>query len=622
MPYCPTNDHRARVGRSTTASARSLPFQLFQKFEDPQVEAAFQRYQAERGLSVVFWIMLGGISVGVIFAIESAFSNALDIPIISHVAWVVPALGLAFWLKTSQQRFVRYYRSAMFALGVLCVIATLLAIGLSSDETFAVIKKGSLLAVFGYLALLRIHLKHTLILSALAIVGFLLALLHHEVSTTVLVQDITEIVVTAMMGSTANWLLESESRTGYLLNYDLTQKVAELEQARNALADEAEEHRATLGQLEHARREAERASEAKSDFLAAVSHELRTPMNGMVGSIQMLGSTDLNSDQIQYHEVLTSSAQNLSVLLDDLFDLTRIEVGMMRIEPIPTNLHQLLDRVAKAAQRSNHKPSVALQFDWEPRQVPRWVQLDPKRVTQILSNLLNNALKFTQTGWVRLNVEERSERLVFSVTDTGVGLPDNAQSIFEKYHQEGADQGGLGLGLSICQMLAEHMGGQISAHHRRPHGAELRVELPLVMASEPSLIQTTASLVQNHRSNASVLLVEDNPINQKVARWNLEQLGCNVSVAADGQAALSWLADHAPDLVIMDCEMPGMSGYEVTKSIRRGEDAMTRLPIVALTAHATAGARERCIEAGMDDYLAKPFRKADLQRILERWLPA
>ena len=139
-------------------------------------------------------------------------------------------------------------------------------------------------------------------------------------------------------------------------------------------------------------------------------------------------------------------------------------------------------------------------------------------------------------------------------------------------------------------MLAEHMGGQISAHHRRPHGAELRVELPLVMASEPSLIQTTASLVQNHRSNASVLLVEDNPINQKVARWNLEQLGCNVNVAADGQAALSWLADHAPDLVIMDCEMPGMSGYEVTKSIRRGEDAMTRLSIVALTAHATAGA--------------------------------
>ena len=118
-----------------------------------------------------------------------------------------------------------------------------------------------------------------------------------------------------------------------------------------------------------------------------------------------------------------------------------------------------------------------------------------------------------------------------------------------------------------------------------------------------------------------MLLVEDNPINQKVA-WNLEQFGCNVNVAADGQAALSWLADHAPDLVIMDCEMPGMSGYEVTKSIRRGEDALTRLPIVALTAHATAGARERCIEAGMDDYLAKPFRKSDLQRVLERWLPA
>ena len=316
-------------------------------------------------------------------------------------------------------------------------------------------------------------------------------------------------------------------------------------------------------------------------------------MNGMVGSIQMLGSTDLSSDQVQYHEVLTSSAQNLSVLLDDLFDLTPHRGGddAHRADPHqPTPTAR--PRVAKR-RSGNHKPSVALQFDWELRQVPRWVQLDPKRVTQILSNLINNALKFTQTGWVRLSVEEHSERLVFSVTDTGVGLPDNTQSIFESIIKRSGSRG-PGLGLSICQMLAEHMGGQISAHHRRPHGAELRVELPLVMASEPSLIQTTASLVQNHRSNASVLLVEDNPINQKVARWNLEQLGCNVNVAADGQAALSWLADHAPDLVIMDCEMPGMSGYEVTKSIRRGEDAMTRLPIVALTAcHRRRGALHR-----------------------------
>ena len=154
--------------------------------------------------------MLGGISVGVIFAIESALSNALDIPIISNVAWVVPALARA--LAQDEPTTLRALLSlGDVALGVLCVIATLLAIGLSSDETFTVIKKGSLLAVFGYLALLRIHLKHTLILSALAIVGFLLALLHHEVSTTVLVQDLTEIMVTALMGSTANWLLESRA---------------------------------------------------------------------------------------------------------------------------------------------------------------------------------------------------------------------------------------------------------------------------------------------------------------------------------------------------------------------------------------------------------------------------
>ena len=166
------------------------------------------------------------------------------------------------------------------------------------------------------------------------------------------------------------------------------------------------------------------------------------------------------------------------------------------------------------------------------------------------------------------------------------------------------------------------MGGSISAHHREPYGAELRVDIPLVMANEPSIIQSTATLVQQHRQHAQILLVEDNPINQKVARWSLEQLGCTVKVASDGLSALKRLEQEQVDLIIMDCEMPGMSGYEVTQNIRRTENAMSRLPIVALTAHATIGARERCLDAGMDDYLAKPFRKADLQRVLERWLPS
>ena len=599
-----------------------MPNKIFQQFETPEVESAFQTYQAKRAISVVFWIILGGISIGIVFAIEGLSASTLNIPLVSHIAWVVPLVILTLWLRSSHEQFIAFYRPTMFVLGILCISTTLGAIALADVETFRIIKKGTLLAVFGYLALLRIELKQSLILSAIAILGFTLVLLHHQVPSVVLVQDVTEIVIASLMGSVANWLIENESRAGFLLTHDLTIKIEEVERARLALADEVKEHRATLSQLDGARQEAVQASQAKSDFLAAVSHELRTPMNGMVGAIQLLDTTTLSNEQLQYQEVLASSAQNLSLLLDDLFDLTRIEVGLMRIEPTPTNLHQLLRQIETNSLRSAVEQTIDLRFEWDQAVLPRWVLLDPKRVTQILANLIQNSLKFTQNGWVRLKATATTDRIQFSVSDTGKGLPLDAQSIFQKYHQELAGQGGLGLGLSICQMLTDHMGGSISAHHRQGGGAELRVEIPLIMANEPSIVQTPAALVQQHRQHAHVLVVEDNPINQKVARWSLEQLGCTVKVAADGTSALRQLEDEHVDLVIMDCEMPGMSGYEITQNIRRTEDAMSRLPIIALTAHATLGARERCLEAGMDDYLAKPFRKADLQRVLERWLPA
>ena len=566
-------------------------------------------------------MMIGGASSVILFAVLDIAGKGLTATNLARSAFFFPLIGVAIWIQKRPEQFLSHYQRTMFVISFVGSLSALASFAFATTELFMVIKSSLVLTVFSLLALLRLRLDHALWIGITSVLGYIGISDFHQIPHTSFTHDLSVLTVAAVLGSVTNWLLEREARDGFLLSHDLRQQFDAAEHARKALGDEVEEHRATMGQLDSARREAEKASEAKSDFLAAVSHELRTPMNGMVGSIQLLQSTELTVEQIQYHEVLSSSAQTLSLLLDDLFDLTRIEVGMMRIEPVPTDLHSMLHQIQSTTERAVTPDSLELRSNWDRLSLPRWVLIDAKRTTQILANLIQNSLKFTHDGWVELDASVDGQWLVFRVTDTGIGLPEDASSVFQKYHQEFTDEGGLGLGLSICQMLAEHMGGQISAHHRATQGAEFIVKLPLLLANEPSVVQTVHSLQSARTQEARVLLVEDNPINQKVARWTLEQLGCIVSVASDGRAALSQLEADEVDLIIMDCEMPGMNGYQVTERIRANETGPNSLPIIALTAHATRGARERCLEAGMNDYLAKPFRKADLQRVLERWLP-
>jgi signal transduction histidine kinase/ActR/RegA family two-component response regulator len=426
-------------------------------------------------------------------------------------------------------------------------------------------------------------------------------------------------MATAIVGAAAAWILEAEARFSFQLADSLRRRLADLEATRSELIDEVHEHRATLDDLVAARRQAEQANQAKSDFIAVVSHELRTPLNGMVGAVQLLDSTVLDSTQRDYHSVLSASAETLSLLIDDLFDLTRIEAGMMRVEQTPCAIMDILNRVEDAYRKHFDQAEIDLVFQCT-EAVPRWLLLDPKRVEQVLNNLVGNALKNTQKGRVEVLVDAIDQALLISVIDSGHGLPANPERLFEKFHREQPGDGGLGLGLTICRRLIEQMQGIISAHHHPEGGAEFRLCLPLISAAEPSAdLDDAAALTL--RPGAQVLLVEDNPINQKVARWNLEQLGCTVTVVRDGASALNQVRDGGIDIIFMDCEMPGMSGFETTRTIRREEEAMNRLPIIALTAHAMSTSRERCLDAGMDDFIAKPFRKNDLRRALHRWIP-
>jgi signal transduction histidine kinase/ActR/RegA family two-component response regulator len=429
-------------------------------------------------------------------------------------------------------------------------------------------------------------------------------------------------IVALLIGLMANWLLETNARKSFRLLHQLEGKVSELEMAHNVLEAAAQEQASDHQELLDARYQADRANQAKSDFLATVSHELRTPMNGMLGAIELLENTNLDANQRQFQEVLKSSANYLSLLLDDLFDLTRIETGLMRIEVMPTDIFALLGEIESTTRASIGESPVELRFDHDPSELPRWILVDAARLTQVLSNLLHNAFKFTDFGSITLSARTVADQLELTVLDTGKGLPADLSLLFEKYQQGGSKKGGLGLGLSISQKLVTHMGGSISAHHRKGGGAEFRVALPLLLANEPSIQQKNPASPNRYRHGATVLVAEDNPINRKVVRWSLQQMGCKVEVANDGQSAVDFLANNQVDLLLMDCEMPDMDGFQATRAIRRSEHAMARVPIIALTADATKGASERCFEAGMDDYIAKPFRRADLLKILQRWVPA
>ena len=419
----------------------------------------------------------------------------------------------------------------------------------------------------------------------------------------------------------------------------LTGRTARIElvvaERTQSLQAEIQERRLIEEALRHARDQAEAASRAKGAFLATMSHEIRTPMNGVLGYCDLLRETALNREQLEYVRNIRISGDILLSLINDVLDFSKIEAGKMTLSPSPLSLRKATEEVLASLRAQAELKKLRLELD--ARADAKLIALaDPTRLRQVLYNLVGNAVKFTAEGQVTVKLEDCADTsaLKVSICDTGIGITPEVQSrLFQHFTQGDSSStrsaGGTGLGLAICKRLVEMMGGQIGLQSEPGKGSVFWFTLPRGLARAhmagtpvPESIRAPMPVFigETGRTQCSVLLAEDNAINALLARVMLENLGCRVDLAGNGQEAVIKAQTGGYDLILMDCQMPVLDGFEATRLIRKLDSPASAVPIIALTANAMKGDSVACLAAGMNDYLTKPISKAALQVALQRWV--
>ena len=392
------------------------------------------------------------------------------------------------------------------------------------------------------------------------------------------------------------------------------------------------ERKAIERETARARDRAEALARAKTEFLATMSHEIRTPLNAVIGLTSLLAETELSDEQREFVETMRVSGEALLTLVNDVLDYSKLEAGRVEIESVELDLHRLLRDSLSLVADNAREQGTELVTSLDPA-VPQQVRGDPTRLRQVLLNLLGNAVKFTRNGRVELRADVAAARgdrfeLRVEVRDNGVGVPDAARArMFAPFSQADSSTtrqfGGTGLGLAICKRITDSWGGRIDYESTPGKGSRFWFTVPLERCPPPAAAPAPAAAktVEPGTQRGRVLLAEDNPVNQMVASRMLQRLGYEVDIVDNGADALSSVQNAAYDVVLMDCQMPVMDGYDATREIRRAEAerGADPVPIVALTANAMQGDRSRCSDAGMDDFLSKPVRQEQLAATLERW---